>query len=280
MQNKENLGENPNVPLIRVEQNEKGEYIVSARELHIFFCLSERFANWCNRMFEYGFIENRDFTSVKSFTLVNNGAKRVIDDYALTLDCAKHIAMLQRSDKGMQAREYFIDCEKKLVEIYKNSVTTTPTTSQEVVPFDLKAFEQSLMEKMENKLQNRLLEQYRLLKWEIQNLMHTNNLLLKNEISQSPQIESPIHDQKSVFCVYLMHNIETNCYRISKTLVSNLKLIHKISFENEEISKKTQRWIQGVLRKEAKHIKGEWFSLEQKHIDWFESLQMVMTNIF
>lgn len=65
-------------------------------------------------MFEYGFTENEDFTSVKSFTLVNQGAKREIDDYALTLDTAKEISMLQRSDKGKQVRNYFIEAEKQL----------------------------------------------------------------------------------------------------------------------------------------------------------------------
>jgi phage anti-repressor protein len=98
--------------LIRIAEN--GNRTVSARDLYAFLEPTERFNAWCERMFEYGFVENQDFTSVKNFTLVNNGAKRVIDDYALTPDTAKEIAMLQRTDKGKLARQYFIACEKAL----------------------------------------------------------------------------------------------------------------------------------------------------------------------
>ncbi len=87
---------------------------VSARELHSFFEVSERFNSWFKRMCQYGLAEGKDFTSVKTFTLVNNNAKRQIDDYALTLHAAKEICMLQRSDKGREARQYFIKCEETL----------------------------------------------------------------------------------------------------------------------------------------------------------------------
>ena len=91
-----------------------GNQAVSARDLHKFLEITERFSSWFERMLQYGFVENQDFTSAKSFTLVNNGAQREIDDYALTLDCAKEISMIQRSKKGKEAREYFIACEKRL----------------------------------------------------------------------------------------------------------------------------------------------------------------------
>lgn len=95
--------------------------VVPARELYSFLEITERFNSWFQRMVGYGFVENQDFTSVNSFTLVNNGAQRQIDDYALTFDCAKHIAMVQRSEKGMQARQYFIDQEKVLRQIKEPS---------------------------------------------------------------------------------------------------------------------------------------------------------------
>lgn len=108
-----NTNYQPMQELIKItEQN--GKSAVSARELHKFLEITERFSNWFERMLQYGFTENHDFTSVKSFTLVNNGAQRELEDYALTLDCAKEIAMLQRSERGKTARQYFIECEKQL----------------------------------------------------------------------------------------------------------------------------------------------------------------------
>lgn len=63
-------------------------------------------------MGEYGFEENIDFTSVKSSTLVNNGATRELQDYRITLDMAKEIAMLQRNEKGKEIRRKLIELEK------------------------------------------------------------------------------------------------------------------------------------------------------------------------
>lgn len=96
--------------LIRIDRNEQGSEVVSARELFSFLGAKGDFTTWCKRMFEYGFIENQDYT-----ILIKNDEKVSKSnpvDYALTLDTAKEIAMLQRSEKGKQARQYFIECER------------------------------------------------------------------------------------------------------------------------------------------------------------------------
>lgn len=59
-----------------------------------------------------GFVENEDYTSVLSGTVVNNGAHREIQDYSLSVDMAKHLAMMSRTEKGKQIRDYLIDLEK------------------------------------------------------------------------------------------------------------------------------------------------------------------------
>jgi phage anti-repressor protein len=85
---------------------------VSARALYGFFAPTERFYPFFKRMFSYGLTENIDYTAEKFFLSVNNGAKQDIGDYLLTIEAAKHIAMVQRSEKGKQARTYFINIEK------------------------------------------------------------------------------------------------------------------------------------------------------------------------
>jgi len=80
--------------------------VISARELHDFLEVGRDFTTWCKQMFEYGFEENRPST-----------------DYALTLDCGKEIAMIQRTPKGKQARNYFIECEKKYKQL---KITDSP----------------------------------------------------------------------------------------------------------------------------------------------------------
>jgi phage antirepressor protein len=109
-----NTNYQPMQELIKItEQN--GKRAVSARELHTFLEVETRFDIWCSRMFDYGFAENIDYQHLyKNVQLPNGAIRKVLDDYALTLDCAKEIAMLQRSEKGKTARQYFIECEKQL----------------------------------------------------------------------------------------------------------------------------------------------------------------------
>ena len=90
--------------LIKISSNENGEQVVSARELHKGLGLKKRFSIFL--------IENEDFTSVLSGTVVNNGAKRQLQDYALTIDTAKHLAMQSQTEKGREYRTYFIQVEK------------------------------------------------------------------------------------------------------------------------------------------------------------------------
>jgi len=103
--------------LIKVTIDQNNKQVVSARDLHKFLDASERFNNWFDRYLQYGFTQNEDFTSVKHLTVVNNGGKLELDDFAITINMAKELAMLQRSEKGKQARMYFIECENKLKQL-------------------------------------------------------------------------------------------------------------------------------------------------------------------
>ena len=85
---------------------------VSARELYAELEVTDRFSRWFERMTAYGFTENEDFTSVKSSTVVNNGAERELQDYELSVDMAKHICMVQKTEKAKEVRQYLIDLEK------------------------------------------------------------------------------------------------------------------------------------------------------------------------
>lgn len=84
---------------------------VSARDLHGALGVSKRFSVWFE-VNSQGFVENEDFTSVLSSTVVNNGALRELQDYKLSVDMAKHICLMSRTEKGKLIRQYFIDLEK------------------------------------------------------------------------------------------------------------------------------------------------------------------------
>lgn len=97
-----------NFPII--QQHQDLQQAVSARELHDFLEMTERFSSWFDRMLAYGFSESSDFEKCKTF----NASNRELEDYFISIDMAKEISMIQRSDKGKQARQYFLECERKL----------------------------------------------------------------------------------------------------------------------------------------------------------------------
>ena len=99
--------------LIKVQTNQEGEQRVSARELYKALAVSSntRFSRW----FETNstmFVDGLDFTSVLTCTVVNNGATRQLEDFLMTVEMAKHIAMMSGTEKGAEVRNYFIAVEK------------------------------------------------------------------------------------------------------------------------------------------------------------------------
>jgi len=82
---------------------------VLGRELHEFLEVGTPYDKWFPRMCEYGFNENLDFSTFLS----ESTGGRPATDHQLKIDMAKEIAMLQRNEKGKQARQYFIEIEKE-----------------------------------------------------------------------------------------------------------------------------------------------------------------------
>ena len=101
--------------LINIKTNETGEPSVSGRELHEFLGVKTLYKDWFPRMIEYGFTEGKDFNPLKNEQVRFEGNREVVrelTDHLLTIDMAKEIAMIQRTDRGKQARQYFIQVEK------------------------------------------------------------------------------------------------------------------------------------------------------------------------
>lgn len=86
--------------------------VVSARELYKGLEIKRRFSLWVSDNFK-DFIENVDFTSVRKSTVVNNGAKRELQDYAITISMAKELCMMSHTELGKKYRKYFLDLERK-----------------------------------------------------------------------------------------------------------------------------------------------------------------------
>ena len=101
--------------LINIKTTETGEPSVSGRELHEFLGVTTRYNDWFPRMVEYGFTEGKDFNLLKNEQVRFEGNREVtreLIDHLLTIDMAKEICMIQRTEVGKKARQYFIQVEK------------------------------------------------------------------------------------------------------------------------------------------------------------------------
>lgn len=95
--------------LIKIETSEGGAPCVSGRELHAFLEVGTEYMKWTERYFiPFGFEEGTDFSS----ELTKSTGGRPAIDHALTIDMAKELCMIQRTDRGKQARQYFLQVEK------------------------------------------------------------------------------------------------------------------------------------------------------------------------
>ncbi len=100
--------------LIKIEKSSVGGDLidtVNARELHGFLDVQTRYNDWIkNRIEQYGFGEGTDFLTLTE-NLVSGGTQKT---HHVTVDMAKELAMVERNDKGREARKYFIECERRL----------------------------------------------------------------------------------------------------------------------------------------------------------------------
>lgn len=107
------------IALNTIEFDGSEQQTVNARELHEFLENGDKFASWIvDRINQFGFLENQDFVTFSE----NSEKGRPRKEYALSLDMAKELCMVERNEKGKQARQYFIECERMV----KQKLTAQP----------------------------------------------------------------------------------------------------------------------------------------------------------
>lgn len=137
--------------LIPTHKDDKGNILVNGRDLHEFLDATERYSTWFDRMIKYGFEENIDYVGCKTF---NTLARQELQDHAMTIDMAKEISMLQRNEKGKQARQYFIEVEKQAKQNELDVSNLSPELQMFKGIFDSVARQEQATKKLETKVDN------------------------------------------------------------------------------------------------------------------------------
>ena len=231
--------------LIKIIERE-GRQLVSGRELHEFLEIRTKYKDWFRRMVEYGFEEEIDFIRVAQKRATNNLKNPVttVIDHAISIDMAKEISMIQRTEKGKAARQYFINCEKKLKEVKKLS----PMELMELQFKALKEQEEKILQ-VENKV-DKLEEDMPLFQIdckEIQALVRKKGIevlggyrsIAYNNNSLRGKVYSDIqHQIRREFGVVRYEAIKRSQLEMAKEIISNYKvplvLENEIKLLNEE----------------------------------------------
>lgn len=110
----EQFGDEQNTGMIAISY-ENDRPTVLGRDLHEKLGIKSRYNDWFARMCEYGFAENEDYILLTQKRVTNNpkNPETTYTDHQLTLDMAKQICMIQRTDEGRRYREYFLDIERR-----------------------------------------------------------------------------------------------------------------------------------------------------------------------
>lgn len=104
-----------NRDVIPVYTTDEGRKVVLGRELHEKLEIKEKYSAWFQRMTDFGFVDGTDYSSFSEKSEKPLGGRPNVN-HIMTLDMAKHIAMIQRSAQGMAIRQKLIDLEKESVQ--------------------------------------------------------------------------------------------------------------------------------------------------------------------
>lgn len=98
--------------LIKIETN-NNKQVISGRELYQFLEIGTRYNDWIKRLIDrYNFIENEDFITITQKRVTAQNNKIEFENHLMIMSMAKEISMIVNTDKGREARKYFIKCEE------------------------------------------------------------------------------------------------------------------------------------------------------------------------
>ncbi len=264
--------------------------MVSAIELYNFLGYGEN--NWVRwykvNITENPFaLENVDFTSLLLKRSENSKGNFGLD-FLITIDFAKKLCMQARTEKGEEARNYFLKCEKELLQITQNPIPQTPSeTSNNGMEekFDLlvKAITKNentltkicdVQMKFFEKLTN-YDERFEVLESEVAQLKN-KFLILEEHISQ-----------KNIFVLMVIFDKQENYHKIftkenpvfqveNQTIYfEQSEVLFSIEFEQKSECKKMEKSIFNILKMQNAHICNDYFELKPHHFQMFATLKMV-----
>lgn len=180
--------------LIKVDFS-KERPAVSARDLHEFLGVETPYHKWFPRMCEYGFSENEDYTVTDIFVHNPAGGPQSMKDAIVSIDMAKEICMLQRNEKGKQARQYFLQLEKDW-----NSPEKVMARALQIADREIKRLE------AENEQQRQVIADFEPIKRYVDTILESPGAMATSQIAadydmSARQLNKILHEEGVQHCV-------------------------------------------------------------------------------
>lgn len=138
-----NTGANDNVVIPLTDHD--GTQAVMGRDLHKFLEVGTAYSRWIERLIEkYGFVAGQDFMP----KMAESTGGRPSEDHVLTMDMAKELSMVQNNERGRQARQYFIECERRAKQ---PTINGAELTRMELIQIAMNAETERLQLEAKNK---------------------------------------------------------------------------------------------------------------------------------
>ncbi len=158
--------------LIKINYDDPARPAVSGRELHEFLEVQTPYKKWFDRMAEYGFSLRNDYIEVLDKNVHNSTGGRPATDHAISIDMAKEICMLQRTERGKQARQYFIQLEKAW------------NSPEQIMARALKLADREIMQlRAENEAQRQLIQDFEPVRQYVDQILSCNEVIATSQIA-------------------------------------------------------------------------------------------------
>lgn len=241
--------------IVPVYENNKGERLINARELHKALESKRQFADWIKQRIErYEFVENEEFWIFSQICEKMDRGRPTIE-YYLTIDMAKELCMIENNVKGKMLRKYFIEVEKRY-----RSIVESPKNIFDVMHLALNQIEEN--EKRLSKVENISIENIK----EIQNIKKKIDVIIQKDYCLASDIAEQLQ-------IYSENNLPHSNLIGAIARALGMKISYKHYYEDEQVAivpdiSKGNQYYQIYYKPKAVKEIVEWFNKNKTEIGY------------
>ena len=242
--------------IVPIYENNKGEKLINARELHEKLESKRKFSDWIKQRIEhYEFVENEEFICFHKFVKANKYGNKNLKEYYLSVDMAKELCMIENNQTGKKLRKYFIEVEKRYRSIVENPQNIFDVMHQALNQIEANQEKLKAIERKTNKN-----------KEDIEEIKKKIDVIIKKDYCLASDIAEQIG-------VYSENDLPHSNFIGAIARMLGIKISYKHYYEDEDIAvvpdiSKGNQYYQVYYKPKAVKEITEWFNENKKEIEY------------